>query len=165
MDSTTPAKKLTFVNLMNSVREAEFISNIDCKFPYTSKKLALSLIDNGLAISSNCAFKIVAEIMYLPKSIKVRSDILTELLTYTEQKFQHPLKELMFEIARRKIGGYQINVDEVINKMDYVANYTDQFEALNILYFASVIHEESIDLKYEEVIMRWKHSSTLLAPR
>jgi len=109
---------------------------IDCCFPYGNKERCIELIDQSLSISPNAVYKVVEEICRIPASERqnVSETFLLELLNVIDNKFEHPVKDLVFEVARVLIKKGEISVDDAILKMEELVKYKDAFSARSIMY-------------------------------
>ncbi len=145
------------------MNESEFISRIDCNFPYYDHQEASRLIDLSCQISTNAVFMVAFELACPPfrkmKSTKiVRLDLLNEL----DQKFEHPIKSMIFSICRKMIRGQRVTGDEALEALDNLKDYQDQYCAASIAagyaYFNSdeESYDELIEARHEELIQLWK---------
>lgn len=118
--------------------EKDFLELIDCAFPYDNKERCIELIDQSLSISPNAVFAVVEEICRVPVSKRqnVSEAFLLELLNVIDNKFEHPIKNLMLEVARVLIKRGEISVDDAILKMEEIVKYQNTFSARSILYFS-----------------------------
>lgn len=139
-----------------------FIGKIDCNFPYHDKEACLRLIDEAAALSTNSMFFVIEQLCRLPSSDKgnVTADFLLNLLSVTERKFHHPLKEMVVDIASKMIQGQKLAVDEAISRMENVKNYKEQFAALSIVYFSCEDKEDRLDTAWNNIISDWNKNAT-----
>ena len=147
-----------FRDKMRKDKEKAFIDRIDCKFPYNDKAQCLRLIDEALALSVNAIFSVTEEICRIPASERdtVELSYLVDLLTYTRGKFEHPLKEIVFDTADKMIRGQELAVDEVINRMEVVKKHRGQFAAMSILYFACNDIDGRLEPLWDNIMTEWK---------
>lgn len=138
------------------MEEREFIESIDCRFPYSDRESALRLIKAACSISSNAAFAVAQELARPPRSIAVGRDVLHGLLGELEMQFEHPLKSVIFPIARRMIDGEEISVPESLAAMRQVEPFAHQVNALAIPYHACDDLEGEADRAWEEIVVSWK---------
>lgn len=137
--------------------ETKFIDSIDCNFPYDDKQECLRLIDEAMGISENAVFFVTEEICRMPvtKRDKVEISYLVELLTYIRDKFDHPIKEIIFDTADKMIRGQDLTVDEAIKRMEIVRGYRGQFAALSILYFSCDDIEGRLEPLWDSIRTDW----------
>ena len=143
-------------------KELKFIDKIDCNFPYSSKDDCLQLINEAATLSTNAMFSVIEEICRIPLSEKdkVTNDFLFDLLDETKDKFNHPLKEMIFEAAARMIKGYDFTVDKAISKMQIIKKNKGQFAALSIIYFSCNDEENKLDEAWNDIIFEWQKNGT-----
>lgn len=118
--------------------EKDFLELIDGAFPYDNKERCFELINQSLSISPNAVYAVVEEICRIPVSESqiVSETLLLELLNVIEEKFEHPVKALILEVARVILRRGEISVDDAILKMEELAKYKDAFSARSIVYFS-----------------------------
>lgn len=136
--------------------EQEFISLIDCCFPYHDQDEASRLIVLGCSISSNAAYMVVEELARVPVSVKVSSERLLSLLREIDSHFKHPVKKLVTDIATRMIHGDLLTLSETLSAMREVAAFRNQYCALNTIYFSGREPWEDVDILHDEITCRWK---------
>ena len=85
------------------MNEAEFISSVDCCFPYDDREAALQAISEACTICPNTAFTVAHELARVPWSESVSKDVLLGLLSELSDHFNHPLKDLVLGITKRMI--------------------------------------------------------------
>jgi hypothetical protein len=143
---------------MTTDKETKFIDSIDCKFPYNDKEECLRLIDEAIGISVNAIYSVTEEICRIPVSEreKVEVSYLLDLLTYIRDKFDHPLKELVFDTADKMIRGQELTVDEVIGRMGVVRTHRGQFAAMSILYFSCDDIDGKLEPLWDNILTEWK---------
>lgn len=118
--------------------EREFLELIDCNFPYGDKQRCVELIDRSLLISPNAVFAVVKEICRIPVSERQNASetFLLELLNVVDNKFEHPIKKLVFDVARILIKRGEISVHDAVSKMEEIVKHQDVFSARSIVYFS-----------------------------
>ena len=139
--------------------EDEFISLIDCHFPYHDTADSHRMIELGCAISPNAAFTIVYELARVPASVVVESNKLLGLLQDVESRFEHPLKESVIRVARRLISGMRLSLPEVMGAMRDVGHFRNQYQALNVIYSSGEEAWDEIDVLYKEITQLWKDAA------
>jgi len=71
----------------------------------------------------------------------------------------HPLSAAVVEAAKALIMGCDLSVARVLDLMSKVQNHLNQYQALNIVYFACDDVDGRADAKYEEIVSGWKDAS------
>lgn len=135
--------------------EQDFISLIDCRFPYDDFTEAERLITVGAAISINAAFMVVEELTRVPASISVTTTRRLELLQLAGGHFEHPLKALILDIAEQVMRGSGLSLPQTIGGMHAVAAFPNQYCALSVVYSAADQPWEEIDRLYELIVEQW----------
>lgn len=136
--------------------ETEFISLIDCRFPYHDCAESRRLIELGCSISSNAAFSIIEELARIPKSGAVATSLRAELLLDISNRFEHPVKDLVVGVTKRLINGEHLSLPETLQAMNAVGAFRNEYCALNVIYFSVDDHWEDVDFLYDEITERWK---------
>jgi len=133
------------------MNEREFLELIDCNFPYGDEHRSIELIDRSLSISPNAVFAVVEEICRVPVSERqnVSEAFLLELLNVIDDRFRHPIKDLVFDVARILIRKGEISVDDAILKMEEIVRYPDAFSARSIVYFSCDDTEGKLEKYFE----------------
>jgi len=142
--------------------ESNFISKIDCKFPYNDREACLSLINEAAALSTNSMFMVIHEICRVPSSAKdkVNTDFLIGLLEETKTKFNHPLKDMVLDTAINVVNGHDLTVDEAMLRMVRVKYYKGQYNALSIMYFSCDDKEDRLEPLWDKIISEWNNNAT-----
>jgi hypothetical protein len=142
---------------MTTDKETRFIDSIDCRFPYNDKDECLRLIDEATGISVNAIFSVTEEICRIPisKKDKVEISYLLDLLTYTRDKFDHPIKDIVFDTADKLIRGQELTVDEAIGRMETVKKHRGQFAAMSILYFSCDDIDGRLEPLWDSIMTEW----------
>src|ERR1700730_4689052 len=135
--------------------ESTFLSQIDCRFPYDKLEQCKSLIDRGIAISPNAAFGVLHEICRPPRSDRISADRLAQLLEYWRSRFDHPAADMLGEVATSMILDLNLRVEDVITKMNILAEYPGLYAALAILYFSADDPEERLEPVVAAIRKRW----------
>jgi len=142
---------------MTEKSEILFLDKIDCNFPYHNRQESVQLINQAETLSTNALFKVIEELCRIPKSEKanVSTSELIDLLTLTSNKLNHPLKELIIDAADKMIREQDLEVDDVIWKMEIVEKYPGQYAALSILYFSCDDKEGKLEPIWDRIISEW----------
>ena len=141
--------------------EEEFISEVDCEFPYEQHDRAVALIHEAGTISPNAAFMVVPGLARGPRGSTVPADTCLNLLKMIDDRFEHPLKSLVFDLANRMILGSRIDASESMSAMRQIGEHRSMFNALNIAYFSGNSEMSDADKKayeevYDGVIVSWR---------
>lgn len=150
-------------------REAEFINEIDCQFPYSDRERALALASEGLGISTEAAFRVVYEVCNLPRSVaedieaheamrvmlnQTRHDVLARI----ERGLSHQLKGLVLQVARDVVDEKRMKRADQIALMRRIEPFRGQYAALQIVLGAGDPDEEwddELDRVYDEIVAAW----------
>ena len=138
-----------------STEELDFMNEIDARFPYDDQEQCRALIDRGVAISPNAAFGVLHEICRPPGRMPDAAEQLMPLLDYWRSHFDHPVAEMLREVAASMIRGEYLPVDDVIARMRSLATYPGLYAALAILYFACDDVEGQLEPVFAEIRDRW----------
>ncbi len=138
--------------------ESEFISAIDCQFPFGDQAVASELIREACQISPNAAYMVAHELARPPASDETPSMIRLRLLDQLEDAFEHPLKGLVLGVTRRMIQGELIGADECLGAMRTVGTYKNMYNALAIVCSAGYSGDDAmqIDRIYDELVAKWR---------
>ena len=136
--------------------EEEFISSIDCRFPYMDTGKALKLVDQACSISANAAFMVVSELACPPHSAFAPAEQRHLLLDRIDALLSHPLKDAVIPFARRRINCDRITGAESASAMRFVARFRNEYNALAIVCWSSADDTAQIDDLYDEIVHGWK---------
>lgn len=138
--------------------EADFISAIDCCFPYEDTARATELIEEACSISADAAFMVVHELARRPCSSKVVDSVCLALLEQLDHRFSHPLKDMVLNVARRMVRRQSLPFEEFTKCMHQVACHRGQYNALAVIYFAC--NDDyclaAADELHEAILARWR---------
>ena len=117
------------------MNEEEFLSLINCKFPYEDKQACLELIDKSVSISDNASYAVLEAICCRPFMHPIKAKEQLELIEAWRIKNNHPGMENIIEAAIACVSKPEgLPEDKVLRYMDEVAQYKRQYKALMILY-------------------------------
>ena len=143
-----------------TMNESEFIYQIDCNFPYHDRQEASHLIDLACQLSPNAAFMVAYELRRPPhgKKNKLNQMMLLDMLNELDEKFEHPIKPMIFSICRKLIQGQHVTGAEALIALDHLKDYPDQYNAAAIAYFScdDEMQMEQVDQQYQSLIQSWK---------
>lgn len=142
---------------MTADNEIQFLDKIDCNFPYQDRHESLLLIEEASTLSTNALFSIIEELCRIPESERsnISCEALLDLLYLTAQKLNHPLKELIVEVAYKMIRRQEITTHDVKTKMEIVKKYPGQYAALSTLYFSCDDNEGKLESIWNNIISEW----------
>lgn len=136
-------------------REEDFIDAIDGSFPFDDLQECNRLITEAIQISPKAVFKVVQEICTIEEF--QREDIsdaeLLSLLNEIKRKFEHPLKDMLLEVATKMVNGIELTSAEVLPKMEQVRKFPNLFPALWILTFSS--YDTGVNEAKDNIYAEW----------
>ncbi len=135
--------------------ESDFISLIDCRFPYHDSAEAERLIARGCSISPNAAFMVVDELVRVPASATVTPETRLALLQQVDAHFEHPLKDLVLAVAAQSIRGTGLSLPQAIANMHAIAPFPNQYCALSVVYSSANEPWEEVDSLFNQIVERW----------
>lgn len=139
--------------------EAEFISLVDCRFPYHDSQEARRLITLGCSISDNAAFTIVHELVCIPASQSIPTAVRLDLLQEFDKQFEHPLKELITNVAKRRINGEELPLPEVLVAIREIQPFRNQYQALNVITMSAAEEAwDAMDELGDEIKQHWQNA-------
>jgi hypothetical protein len=118
------------------MNEREFISKIDCRFPYTDEQQANGLIATACSISSNAAFAIGYELGHPGRNADVPFQNRIRLLQVLQDGFSHPLKSEIIGLVEDAIRGRKKSLEDALTIMRKIAPYPGEYCALSIACFS-----------------------------
>lgn len=92
------------------------------------------------------------EICRKPDSARVSRQKRLAMLDAWSRENNHPLSPAVIEAAKALIMGDDLSVTRVPELMSEVQKYVNQYQALNIVYFACDDVDGRADARYEEII-------------
>ncbi len=140
------------------MQEAEFIHHVDARFPFADAEQVSALIAQARSISPNALFTIPFEVAFHAKRKGVQVDKLRRIAILDEASagFEHPLKALVFAVARRVVEEQWLTVDEVRSAIKQIARFPNEFQALNVVSGAGVDYFPEVDADCDRVRTQWK---------
>jgi hypothetical protein len=138
--------------------ESDFISNIDCDFPYASSLKWRKILKSSVSFSANATFMVLHELCRPPKSAASSSFQRTVIRQHLYKYFRHPLKSKLEKIISSQINGETVSVAVAAKAMRCVAAYPNQYNALAICYFSCNDKSNYIEKLYEGIIEKWQHA-------
>jgi hypothetical protein len=141
--------------VIDRMNEEEFLNSIDCRFPYENENQWRALILQGKEISENASFGVLHEITRKPFGNQVSEKAQLTMLDTWEAENKHPLAKSVVEAAKAIITNNLLSVEKVLELLDQVQIYRDQYNALNIISFACNDVEGLADKKWQEIVHSW----------
>lgn len=145
--------------------EADFMSAIDCRFPYEDGELAASLIEESCSISPNAAFHVLFELACRPASCTAPLDVVLRLFLKLKSEFQHPLNGVIFPIAEKMIKGEIVTFEEAKAAMMVSRKYPGTWNVLGLLENAGEHDDlDALGDLYDEIVAFWNARDSCLEP-
>lgn len=135
--------------------ETEFAERIDCSFPYADERAASSIVEEACRLSANACFLVAHELARPPRSADAPSEARLHLLAELRLGFQHPLRELVLNVAESMIRGRDFAVPEALILLQKVAVHRGQYNALNIVYFSCDDANDIVNAEYNRIVTEW----------
>ena len=137
------------------MNEQEFLDAIDGRFPFTNTQRARDIIRVGCSISAEAAFAVVYELAVPGASARAPRAIRHDLLNLVDEELDHPAKELVLPIVRKRINGEMTPGNDIIVAMKEVEKRGCVWSALNILSYSCVEEDEdAVSETYEQIVAR-----------
>lgn len=136
--------------------EQEFIETIDCQFPYDDGGKAEALTKQALAISPNAAFMILHEVVHAPSNVSADAPGRTAALRRLEHSFRHPLAAPLLPVAKRVLRGEHLTPPETIDKLQRIAPFPGQYNALAIVYLSCKQRHQAAHETYTSIVSQWR---------
>jgi hypothetical protein len=144
--------------------EAEFIAAFESDFPYDNDPVARSIIEQAIQLSAAASFFVALKLVRPPQEKRVSVTRRVELLSVLRKQLNHPLAALVLGIAERMIYGQRLPPDEVCQHLHTVAEHSDQYGALNIVYLsAGQSDNDIINMVYDMIVTGWHQDAQIEA--
>nr|WP_143023968.1 hypothetical protein [Pseudomonas benzenivorans] len=137
------------------MQEHEFISKIDCCFPYKAPMEWRRIVLRAPRVSSNAAFMVVHELCRPPRSIDLPEKKARLIIEHLYRHFKHPLKSVLGKAIEAHITGKKLSVEKAGHLMRKVAAYPGQYNALSICYFSANDKQGKLDGLYDQIADNW----------
>jgi hypothetical protein len=139
------------------VTESEFISSIDCSFPYSDEAAWKELVEQGALLSPNAAYAVLYEVCLPPPKEKGKIGIerLKQIAAYWARHVKHSLSDMVLAVALKRIADKQISVLEALTYMNEVQPYPHEYSALAIVS-ACDDPEGIVKRRHDEIVKAWK---------
>ena len=141
------------------MNEVEFAHLIDCSFPYSERERAIELVDVSRTVSMNATFMVLEEICRPPQNLVVATKTLLELVNVWRERVDHPLANSIVPVARDLVQGKFLTDQDAGELLERVAEFADQYSALNIVYFSCDPASELLEHRFDEIRNRWDHTT------
>lgn len=135
--------------------ESEFITSIDCCFPYRAPLQWRRTIADALKISPNAAFMVAHELCRPPRSVRVTVAQRLETWRYLSVRLHHPLAQQLSDVIALRIKGSEIPMAVAVKAMKLVRHSPNQYNALSICYF-SYSGMRKVDELYDRIVGEWQ---------
>lgn len=144
------------VELARPMTESDFISRIDCAFPYEDEEASAALVHEASQISTNACFMIGEELSRPPRSASPSIEGRLRTLSLLRKCFEHPMRDAVLGIVELRIRGGTISLDHALGLLQAIEPHRNQFCAMNIVYFAcDAMEEDLIDSEWNRIRDRW----------
>lgn len=137
------------------MQEHEFISSIDCCFPYEAPLKWSRIVVRAPRISPNAAFMVLHEICRPPQRIDLSEQKARLIIEHLYRHFRHPLKHVLQKAIEAHITGKELSQEKAGYLMRKVASYPGQYNALSICYFSANDKQGRLDDLYDQITERW----------
>ncbi len=138
-----------------AMQEHEFISSIDCSFPYKAPVEWRRIVVRAPRISSNAALMVVYELCRPPRSVDLPKEKTRLILEHLYRHFRHPLKSVLGRAIEAHITGKELSVEKAGHLMRKVAAYPGQYNVLSICYSSANDKQGKLDELYDQITESW----------
>lgn len=139
--------------------ENEFISAIDCRFPYADTAAASALIVEACALGPNAAFAVADELARPPRGAATSVASRLELLGQLRRRLAHPIAATVLAVAERMVRGHELTVPEAVAALDAVAAFPGMYAALGLVVMSCDDADGDADRRYEDIVESWRSQS------
>lgn len=140
------------------MNEADFISSIDCAFPYGRPLQWRRLSASAARISSDAAFMVLHEVCRLPASRRVEHAQRLAIIGHLRRRFRHPALRIVDPAVDSYLNGKRLRPSTAATLMRRVAPHRGQFNALAICYFSADDRLGALERTYQEIVRQWTSS-------
>lgn len=140
---------------MSPEKEEEFIDNIDANFPFEDPLACSATIMEASKISPKACFKVIQEICGIEdyKRDTISDMQLVSLVNEMKRKFEHPMKELITDVAIKTINKIDLPLAQTLAGLQEVRKYPGLYPPLWILYFSC--YEDGVEELKDEILDEW----------
>jgi hypothetical protein len=135
--------------------ESEFITRIDCDFPYDAPIQWRKLSAMAPRISANSAFMVLHEICRVPRSEKMNRARAECSLSHVRRRFRHPALRVILPAIESYLSGEKLRPAKAAALMRRLAKHIGQYNALAICYLSAYDPDGKLDSLYEQIISHW----------
>lgn len=139
------------------MNETDFISSIDCRFPYNDENKWINIMSRAIAISPNAMFMVLHELCRVPASANISQEKLLNIITEWENIFEHSAKEFVVEAGKAIIQNCLFSESKTVDYLKKIEPFDGQYNALTIIYFASNDFTDKIEQYYSEILNQWSN--------
>ncbi len=140
------------------MNEADFISSIDCAFPYRRPLQWRRLSASAARISSNAAFMVLHEVCRVPASRRIEHARRLAIIGHLRRRFRHPVLRIVHPAVDSYLSGKRLRPSAAAALMRRLAPHPGQFIALAICYFSADDRLGELERTYQEVVRQWTSS-------
>ena len=137
------------------MQEHEFITSIDCCFPYDDPLAWRRIVVLAPRISPNAAFMVLHELCRPPRSIDLPEKNARHIMKHLYRHFRHPLKSTISKAINAHITGQNLSVEKAGHLMRKVGAFPGQYNALSICHFSADDRMGKLDDLYDRIIENW----------
>jgi hypothetical protein len=138
--------------------ESEFISNIDCCFPYGKPIQWRRLSAVAPRISSNAAFMVLHEICRPPRSEKVTGQSKARMVAHLKRRFRHSALRAIQPAVCAYLADKRLRPGQAVHLMRKLGKHREEFNALGICYFSAYDKAGTIERCHDQVTSAWERS-------
>ena len=136
------------------MEESEFIASIECKFPYRERAAAFEVATQACLLSPNAAFAVVDEVSRPPAGDHT-PEFAAELLSFIEQRLDHPLATQIIGLAQKRVAKRRVSVAESLFALRQAERFPGQYCALSVAYFACDDVDGTADQEFNRIVAAW----------
>jgi hypothetical protein len=140
------------------MNEADFISKIDCSFPYEQPLAWRRLSTIAPRLSANAAFMVMHELCRVPRSQQVSKAQARKIIAHLKRRFRHPLLKVIQPAVDAHIENKKLSLSRAESLMRRVSKYPNQYNALALCYFAAYDRNDRLEASYHAAVTRWQEA-------
>lgn len=134
----------------------EFYYSIDCKFPYHAEDDWKQVISQSLDVGGDAPFLVLHEICRVPASENLDKIKHLYMYEYWRSSFSSPVQNIVEPACLAHINKQYLNDSAALEIMEKLRAYPKNYNALQVVLFASEDEKELVGEKYEETVNDWK---------
>jgi len=138
------------------MNESEFISLVDCAFPYGRPTRWRQLSATAPRISSNAAFMVLHEVCRVPRSVPMDQARSEAMISHLRRRFRHPALRVIEPAIRSYLAGTKLRPSTAAALMRKVAVHTGEYNALALCHFIAYDDRNGVlERTYQHITSRW----------